>query len=77
MKAFEYIEMGGGFMNDKNIIDKFTMMEKLRNEIYELNEVYNNWTYYDVESLLYTIREKQVTLRKLEAYTRRSELEEP
>ncbi|NLM35912.1 MAG: hypothetical protein GX206_10780 [Clostridiales bacterium] len=64
-------------MNDKNIIDKFTMMEKLRNEIYELNEVYNNWTYYDVESLLYTIREKQVTLRKLEAYTRRSELEEP
>lgn len=69
--------MGGGFMNDKNIIDKFTMMEKLRNEIYELNEVYNNWTYYDVESLLYTIREKQVTLRKLEAYTRRSELEEP
>lgn len=68
--------MGGGFMNNKKVIDKFTQMEKLRNELNELNEVYNNWTYYDVESLLYTIREKQVTLRKLEANTRGSILDE-
>lgn len=63
-------------MNNKKVIDKFTQMEKLRNELNELNEVYNNWTYYDVESLLYTIREKQVTLRKLEANTRGSILDE-
>lgn len=68
--------MGGGFMNNKKIIDKFTQIEKLRNEINELNEVYNNWTYYDVESLLYEIREKQVTLRNLEDITRRNNFEE-
>lgn len=68
--------MGGGFMNNKQIIDKYTQIEKLRNEINQLNEVYNNWTYYDVESLLYTIREKQVTLRNLEANTRINNLEE-
>lgn len=63
-------------MNNKKIIDKFTQIEKLRNEINELNEVYNNWTYYDVESLLYEIREKQVTLRNLEDITRRNNFEE-
>ncbi|NLZ47922.1 MAG: hypothetical protein GX895_03895 [Clostridiales bacterium] len=63
-------------MNNKQIIDKYTQIEKLRNEINQLNEVYNNWTYYDVESLLYTIREKQVTLRNLEANTRINNLEE-
>jgi hypothetical protein len=54
-------------MNRKeDICDDFSLMEKLRSELEELNDVFNNWVYYDVESLFFTIREKQVKLRNLE-----------
>jgi len=63
-------------MKTKNVINKSNQLEKVRNELNELNDVYNNWTYYDVESLLYTIREKQIALRNLEAVNRRHSFKE-
>ncbi|MDP4088470.1 MAG: hypothetical protein Q8930_04250 [Bacillota bacterium] len=46
--------------------DEFTIMERLRNELDELKDVFYNWSYYDTESLFYTIREKQAVLHNLE-----------
>lgn len=58
-------------MNVKNdICDDISLMEKLRSELEELNDVFNNWVYYDVEGLFFTIREKQVKLRNLELNVR-------
>lgn len=48
------------------LCDDLSLMEKLRSELEELNDVFNNWVYYDVEGLFFTIREKQVKLRNLE-----------
>ena len=54
----------------KDICDDLSLMEKLRSELDELNNVFNNWDYYDVEGLFFTIREKQVKLRNLELSVR-------
>ena len=46
--------------------DEFALMEKLQNELIELRDVFYNWSYYDSESLFYSIREKQAALHSLE-----------
>ncbi|WP_139903660.1 hypothetical protein [Clostridium thermarum] len=60
--------------NREDFSDEISLMEKLRSELDELNDVFNNWVYYDVEGLFFTIREKQLKLNSLELSVRSSKM---
>ncbi|WP_163192805.1 hypothetical protein [Clostridium thermarum] len=60
--------------NREDFSDEISLMEKLRSELDELNDVFNNWLYYDVEGLFFTIREKQLKLNSLELSVRSSKM---
>lgn len=60
--------------NREDLSEKISLMEKLRSELDELNDVFNNWVYYDVEGLFFTIREKQLKLNSLELSVRSSKM---
>jgi DNA polymerase elongation subunit (family B) len=60
--------------NREDFSDDISLIEKLRSELEELNDVFNNWVYYDVDGLFFTIREKQSKLKSLELSVKASQL---